>query len=183
MKPKAYIDETSNVYAHNRLLKSIIVILTIGFIFNSISTFFAMKYQKVIILPPILDKQVIISGNNVDEEYIRQFSRYIVNLVNTYSPYTAKGQFEELMLHIDPSSFDVYKSKFDEIRSNIEALTISSVFYPQDIKLNTATHVIEITGIKKQTTTESTIFNGKVIYLISYTVRNGRFYVLEINEK
>lgn len=131
MKPKSYLDITSNVYAHNRLLKGVIVVLAIGFIFNSISTFFAMKYQKVIIMPPVLDTQVVISGKNVDENYVRQFIRYIITLVNTYSPHTVKGQFEELLLHIHPSSYDRYKAKLDEMRDSIESLSISSVFYPR----------------------------------------------------
>lgn len=182
MTPDAYVGKTSNVYGQNRLLKFVIVTLTLSVVVSSIFSWLALKYQKVIIMPPVMEKKFEISGKSVDEEYVRQFSRYIIGLLITYSPQSVKGQYNEILLHTYPGSYSKFKKKLDDTIIDIEKLSVSSVFYIQSVKVDTSKQTISIGGIKRQFSQDHRVFDGKSNYQITYTVVDGRFYVVDFQE-
>ncbi len=182
MKPDVHVDNNANMYGQNRLLKFVIVTLGIAVVISSVLSYQALKYQKIVILPPVIDKKMEITGKSVDEEYIRQFTRYIMGLLLTYSPPTVKGQYDEILLHTYPGSYTKFKQKLEDTMADIEKLSVSSAFYMQSVKVDTASHTIDIGGIKRQYSQDHRVYDGKANYRITYTVVDGRFYVVDFQE-
>lgn len=182
MKIQRFIQQSSNLYAENRLLKFVMVCLMIAVIVSSFFSYAALQYQRVVILPPVTDKRIEITGNSVNKNYIRLFTRYTMNLLNNYTPGTAPGQFEELLSLASPSFYPTFQTTLDNMKDTIHKLNLTSAFYPQTVNINTEKRVIEVMGAQKHFADAVMVDNGDKKYQITYVITNGRFYINGLKE-
>ena len=181
MKAKLFLQKTSNLFVENRLLKSVIVILSLAVIFNSFMGYRAVKYQRVVLIPPKMTGTVEFVQGKPTDNYIRDISRRLINLAVTYSPPTARAQFEDLLSYFAPESYPKASKQWYSLASRIETSQVSSVFYLESIK--TLENRIEIFGNMKQLAGDTLLENTSKTYLIDYRLQDGRFYIVSFREK
>jgi len=142
----------------------------------------ALSYQRVVIVPPGLQEKTTIQGNKLDEIYVSTFVRYISSLAFSYTPATARRQFDELLLHFDPTAYPRGKTTFYNLAEKVADTQVTQVFYLNRITVNTETKKIEIEGTRRQYIDDRKVEDGKKNYYIDYTILNGRFYIMAIAE-
>lgn len=183
MDKKAYLDSTSNTYAQNNLLKLACVIFGVAAVISSIVSYSALKYHTVVMIPTHLNNKVEISANEADDEYIKSFTIDLMNYALNFNPATVQNNFNKLLLQVDPAMYPTFKTSLDGMMANISKLSISSVFYPAKIHVDPTQKTIEVSGIKKQWSNDSAIFNNMATYTIKYVIVDGRIYVEDLKEK
>lgn len=181
MRTKVFVQQASNFFVENRLLKFVIVILALTVCFNSIMVYRAIKYQRIVLIPPKMTGTVEFVQGKPTDTYIRDMSKKIVSLATTYSPPTARAQFEELLYYFAPESYPEASKLWYSLAGRIEESKVSSVFYLEKIKL--LDNVIEIFGNLKQLAGDTLLENSSKTYLINYRLQDGRFYVVSLREK
>jgi conjugal transfer pilus assembly protein TraE len=182
MKIQTFLQQSSNIYAENRLLKFTVVCLSIAVIIISIFSYSALKYQRVVILPPVVDRRIEISGNSVNEDYVRLFARYAMTLLNDFTPGAAPGQFSELLTLSSPSFYPAFQKTLNGMKDTITKLNLTSVFYPQALSIDTEKKVIEVTGQQKHFAGAVMVDNGLKKYQITYVITDGRFFIDGLTE-
>jgi conjugal transfer pilus assembly protein TraE len=180
MKANLFVQKASNLFVENRLIKFVIVILALTVAFNSLMVFRAIKYQRVVLIPPKMTGTIEFVQGKPSDAYIRDISRKIVSLASTYSPPTARAQFEELLPFYAPESYPEASKAWYSLASRVEESQVSSVFYLERIKLKESS--IEIFGNLKQYAGNTPIENTGRTYLIDYRVQDGRFFVVSFQE-
>lgn len=183
MKLDKFVQITSNLHAENRLLKFVVVCLGIAVVLSSFFSYMALHYQRVVILPPVVDKRVVISGNEVNEDYVRLFTRYTMTLLNNYTPNVARAQFEELLNLATPSFYPAFQKTLMNLADTIKRLNITGTFYPQKVKIDTKKRLITVVGRQKEFTNATLIDAGVKKYIIKYAIVNGRFYIDDLREE
>ena len=181
MKTKIFVQQASNLFAENRLLKFVIVLLSLTVSFNSLMVYRAVKYQRVLLIPPKMTGTVEFVRGQPTDNYMRDISRRIVTLATTYSPPTARAQFEELLFYYAPESYPEASDLWYSLASRVEESQVSSVFYLEKIKI--AENTIEIFGNLKQFAVNTLLENTSKTYLIKYRMQDGRFYIVSLQEK
>lgn len=181
MNLNIYLQKASNLFVENRLLKFILVVLALAVVFNSFMVYRAVKYQKVVLIPPKMTGTVEFIAGNPTDSYTKDISRKIINLAATYSPPTARTQFEELLSYYAPESYPEAAKSWYSLAGRVEDSQVSSVFYLE--KLMVGDGHIEIFGNLKQFAGETLIENKSKTYLIEYHLQDGRFYVVSFKEK
>jgi len=181
VKTKIFVQQASNLFVENRLLKFVIVILSLAVVFNSLMVYRAVKYQRVVLIPPRMTGNVEFIQGRPTDTYMRDISRRIVTLATTYSPPTARAQFEELLFYFAPESYPEASKLWYSLASRVEESQVSSVFYLEKIKL--AENVIEIFGNLKQFAGDTMFENTSKTYLIDYRMQDGRFSIVSLQEK
>lgn len=166
----------------NRLLKFVVFVFGIAVIFNSVMTCRALHYQKVVLIPPGLDSRTTVSGNNLDDAYVSAFSRYVAGLAFSYTPASAKKQFEELLTLFDPDAYPEGKKTFYVLGEKIAETRSSSAFYIDRIVVNPEKRRVEVFGMKKLYIDDRKIEDAARTYWIEFKVTNGRFAVTSISE-
>jgi conjugal transfer pilus assembly protein TraE len=178
-----YIKKSSNLYAQNRLLKFAVVCIGIAVVVSGFFSYIAMQYQKVVILPPVVDRRIVITGNRVDENYVKLFTRYAMTLLNNYTAATAQSQFDEFLTLVTASAYPGMQKTLSTLADTIRKLNMTSVYYPQKIRIDKENRVIEITGLQKEFTNTTLVEDGPKRYIVKYVITNGRFYIDEIKEQ
>jgi len=181
MNTNIFVQKTSNLFVENRLLKFIIVVLSLTVIFNSFMVYRSVKYQRVVLIPPKMTGTVEFVQGKPTDSYTKDLSRRIVNLAATYSPPTARSQFEELLSYFAPESYPQASKAWYSLASRVEESQVSSVFYLETIKLGEK--VIEVFGNLKQFAGDTLLENTSKTYLIDFRLQDGRFYIVSFKEK
>ena len=182
MKADIFVSRASNLFAENRLLRFALVVLTVAIIFNSFMVYRAVKYQRVILIPPKMTGTVEFIKGRPTDQYIKDISRRIINLAATYSPATARAQFDELLTYYAPESYPVAQKEWYSLASRVEDSVVSSVFYLESIKLKKDSS-LEIFGNQRQYATDTLLENGGKTYSVKYRLQDGRFYIVSLKEK
>lgn len=181
MKAEIFLQKTSNLFAQNRLLKFSITVLALAVMFNSVMVYRAVKYQRVVLIPPTMTGTVEFIQGKPNDTYITDISRRIISLAASYSPPTARKQFDELLAHFSPESYPRAFKTWYSLASRIEESQVSSVFYLEKIEVSDA--AIEIFGNFKQFAGDTLIENSSKTYIIEYRLQDGRFYIVSFKEK
>jgi conjugal transfer pilus assembly protein TraE len=184
MKLDIFMQKTSNLWAENRLLKFVVVALSIGLAVNVSMVTKAMNSQRTIILPPVVNSMIEISGDQASDAYIKEFTRYVSSLAFSYSPGTARQQFSELLNLYHPSVFQQAKTNLYSLADKIESLHASSYFLiTKNPVHDRAKKQIIIEGNIRSYQNDQVTENGQKTFVISYLMDNGHFYVLGVQEQ
>jgi len=181
MKTDIFVQKTSNVFAENRLLKFVIASLSLAVLFNSFMVYRAVKYQRVVLIPPKMTGTIEFVQGRPTDTYLRDTCRRIVNLAGTYSPATARSQFEELLTHYAPESYPLASKEWYSLAGRVEESLVSSVFYLEKITIKKNT--MEVFGLLRQFAGDTPLENNSKTYLIDYRIQDGRLYIVSIREK
>ena len=182
MRTSVYLQKAGNLFLENRLLKFMIVILAVAVVVNSVLVFRAVKYQRLILIPPTLTGTIEFVQGRPTDRYIRDLVRRIVNLSASYSPATAREQFDELLAFYAPESYPAASTNWYRLASQIEEAHVSSAFYLERITV-TGDDTIEVSGTSHQFTSDTPIETGSDTFLIKYRIQDGRFYLLSLARK
>lgn len=178
-----FLQKSSNIFAENRLLKFVVVALGIAVIINTAGLFMALNSQRVILVPPVVNSKISVSGDKASDEYLKEFARYILNLALTYNPINARSQFSELLAVYDPAEFQTSRKELYELADKIENTKASSAFYIQSIINDTEKRRLEVTGTKKTYMVDQKAEDTLKVYLIEYRIENGKFILVRLYEK
>lgn len=181
MKFDLFVQKSSNLFAVNRLLLVVVILIGGLTLFNSFMLQMALNRQSVVLVPPGLKTRVSLTAETVDENYAREMARYLVNLLLVYNPGTVRKQFEEALSIIAPEQVAAYQSKLFETADTVELSTVSKVFYTTKMQLNLDDHTIEVTGIEKTFVQDEKTEEFQKTYIVKFTIRSGRFYVTGFN--
>lgn len=178
-----FLQKTANLFTENRLLKFVIVILAVAVVVNSFLVSRAIRYQRVILIPPTLTGTVEFMQGKPSDRYIRDMGRRIAGLAATYSPATARTQFDELLALYAPEVYPLAAKTWYTLAGRVEDSQVSNVFYPRNLTLNSGDNRLEITGERKQFADDRLVDTADKTYVVRYRLDDGRFYLLSFMEK
>ena len=178
-----FLQKSSNIFAENRLLKFVVVALGIAVVINTAGLFMALNSQRVILVPPTINSKISVSGHKASDEYLKEFTRYILSLALTYNPVNARSQFSELLAVYDPAEFQASRKELYELADKIENTKASSAFYIHAINNDSEKRRLEVTGTKKTYMVDQKAEDTLKVYLIEYRIDNGKFILVRLYEK
>ena len=183
MKLDIFLQKSSNVFAENRLIKFIVLVIGIATLYNSYQLSNVMNSEKIILVPPVLDSRLEISGSEASDEYIRKFTRYIGALAFTYSHISARGQFAEMLRLFAPAQFPKYKTLFYDLADKVEMAKVTNSYMITKISIDRGKKEIEVTGNNLRFTDALKVESATRIYILNYEIDNGKFWLTELKEK
>ena len=183
MRMNIFLQKTSNLFTENRLLKFVIVVLSVAVVVNSFLVNQAIKYQRVVLIPPRLTDSIEFVEGKPSDQYIRDLGRRIANLAVTYSPATARSQFNELLAMYAPEAYPKASKAWYALAGRVEESQVSNVFYLRNLILDSSNNRLEIIGERKQFAEDRLIDAAPKTYEARYRLKDGRFYLLSFMEK
>ncbi len=178
-----FLQKSSNIFAENRLLKFVVLALGIAVVINTVGLFRALNSQRVILVPPTINSRISLSGDKASDEYLKEFTRYILSLALTYNPVNARSQFSELLAMYDPADFQASRRELYELADKIENTKASSAFYIHAIVNDSEKYRLEVTGAKRTYLVDQKAEDTIKVYFIEYRFENGKFILKRLSEK
>ncbi|WP_429885534.1 type IV conjugative transfer system protein TraE [Geoalkalibacter halelectricus] len=183
MKFNIFASKASNLFAENKILKLTLVGLFMSQIFLGFFVYGAVQYKTTVLIPYGVAEYVEITRGIPDENYTRMRIRDTVSLALTYSPATARRQFNELLAFYAPEEFPAASAFWFNHAKRIEEVKSSSVFEVQNMKPDTKNGLFEVTGRRLQYIDDQKVEEQRRTYLVRYQYRYGRYTLISIEEK
>jgi len=176
-----YFEEKAYLKRQNRFYRLVIFLLIICIMISWIITYYAIRSEKVVLVPYGLSQQVSVSERDVDNAYLEEFIKFVMYCAFSYTPETVRFQFGRLLVTFSPSSYAKYKKIFDDMAKDVETGGISSSFVVTSIRVNKVMKRAVVTGFMNQWSRENLVVkNEQRRYLLDYEVNQGRIYVKEL---
>jgi conjugal transfer pilus assembly protein TraE len=183
MHLKQFLNRHAAALGENRLLKFFIIVLGIAWIINSLMIYPSLRYFRVVLVPPNLDRQVSTTGKTSDEGYLRVQGRYIASLIWAFSPDTVQKNYEDTLAMYAPEAYPKAKKAFYAVVEDVVANQLSSDFRIRDVAIDQAKNLITVSGMRRQYIEERQGETSEKTLCVTYQFANGLFQVLDIYEK
>ena len=183
MRTKVFLQKSSNLFVENRLLKFVVVVLALAVVVNSYLVNRAVKNQRVILIPPRLTGTIEFVEGKPSDQYIRDLARRMTSLATSYSPATARSQFNEFLAFYAPESYPGAAKAWYALASRVEESQVSTVFFLRKLILDQAGQRLEFTGDQRQFAEDKLIESKSKTFEARYRIEDGRFFLISFLEK
>lgn len=177
MNLKSALQNMKQLQALTIMTLSANVILSVGLAYAAIQL--ANRHERVVLVPPNLDKKAEIAWNHADKEYIKSFGLYMATLVGNIQPKSSTVVLDSVSAFMDPSIYTDFRLQLMAIIEDPVFKASGSVisFLPQSVQYETETSRVFITGSIITSTAGSTKYQKNVVYEVGARIREGRPWV------
>ena len=183
MKFDLFLAKTSNLFAERRLLRLMVVLIGGLTGLNSLLLFATLDRQRTILVPPALASRAEVAGSTADAAYLRLMGRYVSGLRMSYTPATARKQFDELLPMAAPEVYSAMQKALYQTAEAVELSGATSVFHPEAITDFPQQQYLEIPGRQELYVQDQKTEDRRATYRLSYRIRDGRFWIMDFSEK
>ena len=183
MKITRYGEKLANALAENALLKLCVVLMLAATVVNAIVAYRAMNNQKVVILPPVVDRRIEIRGNEASDDYLKLMARYAGKLLLDYDPSSIEENFSDFLKLVSPDVFARMRVEMDKMIEEVIRLRVSSSFHIHTIKKIGNQNRIELVGNRTKRSDNTLISQDIEHHTIEYAIDDGSFLIKGVSEK
>lgn len=177
-----YINQTSNLWSENRLLKALLLVLTILFVVDIAVGISNRHSLRTVVVPFGADTDLQVTGNDPSERYLKAMARNIATLFGTFTAGSVEAQYDELLRFVHPSKYTDVRDEFRNLTKQIRAFpTIAFAMYPRadlPVKSFDTRMDVPVTRIRYLGRTAR---REEGILRIDYAIEGGRFWITALN--
>lgn len=141
------------------------------------------KEDKIIFMPPQLEKPFSLDGRTFSPAYYEQMGLYLSSILLTKSGSTAEGQVNLLLKHVDPSVEGVFRRDLLEEAGLLQKENMSYVFFPKTTHVNFHTPSVKIEGEMHAYVGDTRVSVQKEAYRITFKQRGHLLYLLHFQKE
>lgn len=138
--------------------------------------------EKVIIVPPNVEKSFWVSKASVSAEYLAEMAAFLAYLRLNATPSNLDEQASLLLGYTHPQYYNVLKALLIQEKERVNHEHITTAFYPTSTKVDTKTLKAIITGELKTNVGEASLPSRHVNYLITFRYEAWRLLVTSFEE-
>lgn len=176
MRFEKWIRDWKTALAENFFLRSLCLLLALSLIFNA--TFFKKK-ERIIIVPPEIDKEFWVEQNRASTEYLEQMGVFFAILGGNMSPSNAAYNVKFLSNYIPPDIYGDVKNELSSQAHYISKNNITQAFFPSAAKVIEGENRVLVEGSVIRNIGTTRISNEKMVFNIKFRVKNFRLQVEE----
>ena len=180
MNPVKFVSEHKRLAGSNAVLRLAVILLFLSLVVNAFISYSMAKRVRTVILPPVVNERIEVSGTKFSDSYLRLMSRYITGLARNYTPTSARANFDELLTLFDPSVYVENKTRLYSLASTVEMARVTSVWTPDTISWDEGKREIIVRGLRKEYVGDQKTSDARESYAIGYSNVNGRFAITRI---
>ena len=154
------------------LLVSIVLILSI---------FLYFKHDRVVIVPPVIEKEFWVDAKHVSPTYVEQFGYFLGQLLLAKSSQSAASQRTVILRHTDPSYVGILRQRLIEEEEILKKQSTSYVFYPIEIRVNIEQMSLHLIGDRLVFIGGKEVSKDREGYILRFSYTGSRLLLKEIS--
>lgn len=135
------------------------------------------KTEKIILVPPQINKTFWLRGGEVSESYIEEMSVFLVDLLLDQTPANSSYKREMLLKYVDSSRFNEMQNKLMEQENYINENDISTDFNSVTITVDAEKKISKIDGDLITYVADKKISSERVSYLLGFEMVGGKLFL------
>jgi len=149
----------------------------------AIFLFFTIGHERIIVVPPEIQKSFWITSNRVSPEYLSEMALFLNSLSFNITPSNANTQHKILLRYVDSSYYEALKIKLIEVEDRLKKGHVTMTFYPSDYpKVDLNKLIVRITGDLHYNVGDIQIPPKRVIYEYKFHYTHGHLTLISYPE-
>ena len=145
-----------------------------------LSAFLFFKHERVVIVPPVIEKEFWVDAKHVSPTYLEQFGYFLGQLFLAKSSQSAASQRSIILRHTDPSYAGILRQRLIEEEEVLKKQSTSYVFYPVEIKVNPEQMSLLLTGDRLVFMGGKEVSKEREGYILRFNYTGSRLLLKEI---
>ncbi len=179
MKFLSYLEKLEK---ENRLLYLFVAGLLLVNVLEGILLYKASVSRTVIVMPPKVEKEFWVSGEELSYSYLEQIGEYLADRILNVSPAIVDKSLASVypFLTTNPEELEAIKEVFASYTNSIKNNDWWQSFYPMKVIVDPQNQTLAVEGILKKFTGNTYIGEERRTIVFKFTVQQGRFIVREV---
>jgi len=171
-----WVKEWKAALAENFFLRVLCLILALAVVVN---VTFLRKQDRIIIVPPKVEKEVWIESSKVSDSYLEQMGVFFATFACNMSPINAEYNAKVLAEYTDPSSRAESRNEIAAQAAYFRKNNITQSFFPEAVKVNAEDKSVVVEGTAIRYVSSVKASQEKVSVYIKF---NTKDYSMKIDE-
>lgn len=176
-----YERNLNQLLIQRNLLVCLSALLSISLILASSFLFF--KKERIIVVPPIVEKEFWVDSNSVSATYLEQFGLFLGQLLLNKSAYSADLNRTILCRHTEVQHLSILKQKLFEEEETLKKQNASYVFYLRNVFVDTETLTATLIGDRQFFIAGQQTSNERCGYTLHFTYKGARLLLNGISQE
>jgi conjugal transfer pilus assembly protein TraE len=135
--------------------------------------FLFSKEERVIVVPPVVDKPFWVENNKVSVSYLEQFGTFLSGMVLSKTPSTAQAQRNSILKYTTANFYGALKQRLLEEEEKIKKQNASIVFFTTGVTPNLKNLEVYLEGERVFFVGDKKISTKKEKYRFSFSYEFG----------
>ena len=144
---------------------------------------FLFKNERIILVPPTIEKSFWVSKSSVSQEYLEEMSLFLSNMLLDITPSSADFQRSVALKYVDPSYYNTLRARLIKEAQTLKKEGISTSFKVLKIRPNKDDLTVEITGTLMSYVGAARVREIQEVYVMKFNYKAGRLLLEEFQEK
>jgi conjugal transfer pilus assembly protein TraE len=144
--------------------------------------FLMSEREKIIIVPPSINKSFWVSSSSVSEDYLSEMTMFLASISLNLTPGNVARQNNMLLRYVDPSYYLSLKRRLIKLQEKVNKHHITMTFHPSDIKVNAHKLIARITGDMEYDIGGIASPKNHITYEFRFSYKHGQLRVIGIPE-
>jgi conjugal transfer pilus assembly protein TraE len=142
----------------------------------------AMNRQKVILVPPTIERTLWVTSDQVSPEYLSSMSLFLADLLLNVTPDNIAMQHQLFLKYVDSSQYGTIKSALISEEDHLKKEHMTMTFHLAEPRVNAKSLMTHITGDIQYVVGNTLISNQRLTYAFTFIYRNGLLKVKSFEE-
>lgn len=157
------------------------ILLCLGVIVLSVCVL--KKSERIIITPPILEKEFWVDAHRVSPSYLEQFSVYLAQLMLTKTEHSAESQRKAVLRHVAVDVAEKINAKLLQEEKMLKDEHASFVFFPIDVQVDLNALKAILTGDRTTYLSGNAVSSKRESYELTFSCKGARLLLTGLSYK
>jgi len=176
MRRTIFVEYWKDLERQNRLLVVGITVISIGVAVLAFTFWRFMSWQKVILVPPQINKRIEVAGDSTNRAYLQMMVEFLSQQIMEYTPVDIEQRINTILFYVPVKLYPDIKKKLDEMKRTVKRGDLSQVFRTDKVSFDKSE--VEVRGHIVRSVGQHAVWDHNAVLRMSYNIRDGRFYLL-----
>lgn len=138
--------------------------------------------QRVVIVPPEIEKSFWVSGKKVSNEYLEQMAYWFSGLALNITPNVTNYQLGLFLKYAAPSEQGRLKTEMNDRIDFIKKNGVSTLFSVREVLIDDKNLRVALFGTLTTFVADKRTSDRSAVYVVAFKYLNGRLYVSDFKE-
>ena len=154
--------------------------LILGLTVFVLSCFLFLKRERVVVAPPVIEREFWVDKNAISATYLEQFGTFLGQLLLSKSAHSASEQRTIILRHTDPSFSGVIRKRLIDEEEILKKQNTAYTFYPERVAVNLAKMEVQLTGDRVAFADSKMVSTQKETYALQFSYSGFRLLLISI---
>lgn len=161
--------------------RNLSLVFGVSMLFANILLVFGIlnKEQKVILVPPEINKTFWVTNKQVSKEYLEEMAVFLSHLLLDQSPTSSKHKRDMLLKYISPSYYNELFGRIIKQEKYLYQNNISTRFSIKEIEVDSKQNQVFIVGDQENYVADKKVGTVSASYKISFEYKGARYLLTE----